>query len=213
MESRVRELPAKEGRCEGFGPREELVWHVLVGRLHAPVVHRRRGVQRVANVQCVPWLLDLFSLRWEGTRHNVLLLDSHHIALDLSINHPVDFALLTHLPHNLVLIRPLRILQRQVPLSLLPKNTNTKLNFQQIRSRFKYFDEQIFYKLFPEVTGRFDLQVRGTGGPRPGHRCVLPPTWCRSRHCLCGKRRAVPWQPLSLASMLACFFVSFFTYN
>ena len=117
----VLELTAKEGRCEGLGAREELVWHVLLSWLHTTVAHRRCCVQGVANLQCVLWLSELGSLCWESTRRNVHLLDSSHVLLDLSINLSIDHAFFSELLHNLMLVGPLRILERQVSLTLSNK--------------------------------------------------------------------------------------------
>ena len=121
VQASVLELTAKEGRCEGLGAREELVWHVLLSWLHTTVAHRRCCVQGVANLQCVLWLSELGSLCWESTRRNVHLLDSSHVLLDLSINLSIDHAFLSQLLHDLMLVGPLRILERQVSLTLFNK--------------------------------------------------------------------------------------------
>ena len=121
VQASVLELTTKEGRCEGLGAREELVWHVLLSWLHTTVAHRRCCVQGVANLQCVLWLGELGSLCWESTRRNVHLLDSSHVLLDLSINLSIDDAFLSQLLHDLMLVGPLRILERQVSLTLFNK--------------------------------------------------------------------------------------------
>ena len=118
VQSRVGELAAEEGRCEGFRAGEVLVGHVLLGGRRLSVIHRRGRVQGVADLQGVLRLAQLFSFRREGTRHYILLLHCAHVILNSAICQSVDFAFLTHLSEDLVLVGSLRILQRKVSLAL-----------------------------------------------------------------------------------------------
>ena len=179
VQSCVRELTAEEGWSEGFGAREELIWHVLIGGLHAAILHRRCGVQWIAYLERMLGPRDFFGLGGESSRYNVLFLDSLHISLDFSVNLSIYFALLTHLSHNLVLIGPLWILQRQVSLTLNSIKWLEAVSFK-------------FIKINSVELDIYHLQVHGIEEPPLDRWSALLPRQCHIHRCLCGKRPVGP---------------------